>query len=110
MKTLNDTYAKTAPTGVDADISKGANKKTVCASKFSDGQYYRCVCEGKTEDKTKYIIRYIDYGNAEHVGLKDIVALPQEVADIGLAAQATKYRLAFLNGPASDYMDEGTEF
>jgi len=112
MKTLNDTLAAgTTPAPEDIYHKKNeAGKKVICAAKFGDGQYYRAVCESKTEDKTKYIIRYIDYGNVEEVDLATMVNLPQEVADIGLGAQASKCSLAFLNGPAADYMEDATDF
>lgn len=111
MKTLNDAYATTKPVVQEEPLKKGEDGyKPFCASKFSDGQYYRCVAEGKNEDKTKIEIRYIDYGNIEIVDPKAIVALPQEVKDLKFAGQAARMKLAYLNGPAQDYADDGRDF
>ena len=60
------------------------------------------------EDPT-YEVHYVDYGNSEAVSSAALAALPEAVKSIELGPQAVLMKLALVDGPSSDYMDEGTE-
>merc|ERR1719183_834743 len=62
-----------------------------------------------SEEDPTYEVNYIDFGNSESVKGDVLAVLPEAVAAIELAPQAVLMKLALLDPPSSDYMDEGVE-
>ena len=62
-----------------------------------------------SEEDATIGIQYIDYGNTESVTTASLAAMPESVSAIELSAQSVLMKLALIDGPSADYMEEGTE-
>jgi len=79
------------------------------SAKFSDGQWYRAKVRKSSAVKKEAQVTFIDYGNQDTVGFKDIRPLEQKFRS--LPGQAHEARMSFvkLAAPDSDYFTEAVE-
>ena len=83
-----------------SDLKRGAP----CMAKYSlDGAWYRGIIEGQKEAATKWIVKFVDYGNTEVISsLADIKRLPPSLlAHPPLIASCQLHGIASSLGPAS---------
>ena len=75
-------------------ILKTMNDVTIgrlAAAKFSeDGQVYRCVVEDVLVREKKGVVRYVDFGNKEKLGLGELFDLPEELLRVPSLAVCVK--------------------
>jgi len=89
------------------DEEEGVRKNKLYTATFSDGAYYRVKILATVEKGKTYDVLYIDYGNQEEIDISKLGALADEHKE--LPAQATFCKLAVLDSPPDDYMDEATD-
>ena len=75
-------------------ILKTMNDVTIgrlAAAKFSeDGQVYRCVVEDVLVREKKGVVRYVDFGNKEKLGLGELFELPEDLLRVPSLAVCVK--------------------
>ncbi|KAI0356228.1 transcription factor [Trametes cingulata] len=79
------------------------------SAKFSDGQWYRARVRRSSPIKKEAEVTFIDYGNQDTVGFKDIRPLDPKFRS--LPGQAHDARLSFVKlvGAESEYHDEAVD-
>jgi len=105
MAALAEAYGSAAP-----EAYKPKKNETVACKFAADGQWYRVkVVRMPSEEDALFGIQYVDYGNTESVTAAALAVMPEAVKAIELSAQAVQMKLALIDGPSADYMEEGTE-
>ncbi|KAF9793381.1 transcription factor [Thelephora terrestris] len=79
------------------------------AAKFSDGEWYRAKVRKSSAVKKEAQVTFIDYGNQDTVGFKDIRPLEEKFRS--LPGQAHDARMSFVKlvAPESEYFTEAVE-
>ncbi|EGO00009.1 hypothetical protein SERLA73DRAFT_167866 [Serpula lacrymans var. lacrymans S7.3] len=92
-----------APAGF---VPKGGD---LVSAKFSDGSWYRARVRRASPIKKEAEVTFIDYGNQDIVGFKDVRPLDPKFRS--LPGQAHEARLSFIKlvGPESDYHTEAID-
>ncbi|XP_063698694.1 staphylococcal nuclease domain-containing protein 1 [Culicoides brevitarsis] len=85
-------HVKTATSG---SLSFKPKRGDVCASKFEDGQWYRCKVERMQGENAS--ILYIDYGNRDTVKVSNLLELPHSLKTE--TPYATLCKLAYVTLP-----------
>jgi len=79
------------------------------SAKFSDGEWYRAKVRKSSTVKKEAQVTFIDYGNQDTVGFKDLRLLDAKFKS--LPGQAHDARMSFVKlvAPESDYFPEATD-
>jgi len=79
------------------------------SAKFSDGQWYRAKVKKSSAVKKEAQLTFIDYGNQDTIGFKDIRPLEQKFKS--LPGQAHEARMSFVKPvkPESEYFQEAVD-
>ncbi|KAI0365623.1 transcription factor [Pilatotrama ljubarskyi] len=79
------------------------------SAKFSDGQWYRARVRRSSPIKKEAEVTFIDYGNQDTVGFKDIRPLDPKFRSLPGQAQDARLSFVKLVAPESEYHDEAVD-